>query len=256
MPVNLNYQIYGAGAPLFILHGLFGSGRNWNSIARQLSNSNQVVTVDLRNHGDSEHADSMTYTEMAEDIVRLATDLGHDSFKLVGHSMGGKTAMTAALLYPEKVGSLVIVDIAPVSYPSSHDELITALQSLPLTTLTSRNQADQMLAEQIDNPTLRQFLLQNLVRDKDGYKWRINLDAIQTNHSLLRDFPAELQGGHYAGPMLLLSGGQSDYIQSEHQPIITGFFPNTDHRIIRDANHWVHADKPDRVIEEIRAFLE
>jgi esterase len=257
MPVKLNYQAHGEGKPLLLLHGLFGSGRNWSGIARQLSGSYKVVTVDLRNHGASGHADSMAYTEMAEDIARLVTSLGQDSICILGHSMGGKTAMTLSLLNPALVERLIVVDIAPAKYLSNHDDLISAMHLLPVNKLKNRNQADVFLSQYIPEPRLRQFILQNLVRDEDaGYKWRINLKAIQDNQNRLRDFPAELKGMSFEGPALFLSGSLSDYIGTHHQDAINAYFPESTHVVIEDAKHWVHADKPDEVIKAVSRFLD
>ncbi|MGK0298486.1 MAG: esterase [Gammaproteobacteria bacterium] len=255
MSVKLNFQSYGEGKPLYILHGLFGSNRNWSGIARQIANSFQVIAIDLRNHGDSGHADSMSYIEMADDITGFMSSRGHEAISILGHSMGGKTAMVLSLLNPSLVERLIVVDIAPVRYRSNHDELISALQSLPISKLENRSQADSLLEQHISEPMLRQFLLQNLIRDDSGFKWRIHLDAIQLNHSKLRDFPTELAGNTYDNPALFISGDLSDYIQPEHQDIITGYFPEARHIIIENADHWVHADKPAEVIKAVRDFL-
>ncbi|MGY8813919.1 MAG: alpha/beta fold hydrolase [Gammaproteobacteria bacterium] len=255
MSVKLNFQSYGEGKPLYILHGLFGSNRNWTGIARQLANSFQVITIDLRNHGESEHADSMSYTDMAEDITRVMSSRGHEAISILGHSMGGKTAMVLSLLNPSLVERLIVVDISPVPYRSNHDELISALQSLPISTLENRSQADSLLEQHIPEPMLRQFLLQNLIRDENGFKWRIHLNAIQENHSKLRDFPTDLAGKTYDNPALFISGERSDYIQAEHQDIIIGYFPAATHIIIDNADHWVHADKPAEVIKAVTEFL-
>lgn len=256
MPVKLDYQSYGEGPPLYVLHGLFGSGRNWNGVARRLSESYQVITADLRNHGDSGHADSMTYAEMAEDVVGLASSLGHESIHLAGHSLGGKTAMAMTLLHPGRVKSLIVVDIAPVPYRTNHEDLIRGMLALPVTSLSSRNDADEMLSRNIQSPMLRQFLLQNLVREGDRYLWRINLEAIRDNQSNLCDFPAELAGLSYPGPALFLAGEKSDYVQADHHPEIKRLFPEAEIKIIHGAAHWIHADQPEAVIEAFREFLE
>ncbi len=255
MSVNLHYQAYGHGEPVFILHGLFGSGRNWSSISRQLANDYSVFSIDLRNHGASGHADSMNYTEMAMDIVELARQLGVENVGLIGHSMGGKTAMVASLLYPELVNKLVVIDIAPVNYPSNHDELIATMLALPVEQIENRTQADDYLASNIQEPALRQFLLQNLIKDDEKYKWRINLEAIRNNHTLLRQFPDEVRTLTCEKPTLFLSGALSDYIKPEHDEAISRYFPQHEHVLIEDANHWVHADKPKVVLEELSRFL-
>lgn len=255
MTVNIHYQSYGHGEPLFILHGLFGSGRNWSSISRQLANEYAVFTIDLRNHGTSGYADTMSYTDMAYDIVGLARQLDVENLNLIGHSMGGKTAMVASLLYPDLINKLVVIDIAPVNYPSNHDELISAMLALPVEKIENRNQADDYLATNIQDPILRQFLLQNLVKDGDQYKWRINLEAIRDNHTLLRQFPHEVESLTYEKPTLFLSGSLSDYIKPEHDETISAYFPKHELVLVDEANHWVHADKPKAVIEELSRFL-
>lgn len=255
MTVELNYQTYGEGEPVFILHGLFGSGRNWSSIARQLANTYSVITVDLRNHGTSGHATTMSYPEMAEDVIALARQLSIEKFNIVGHSMGGKTAMVMSLLYPENINKLIVIDIAPVSYPTNHEELIEAMLSLAVDKIENRNHADVLLSAEVPDPNLRQFLLQNLVKDDDRYAWRINLEAIRENHATLRQFPEEVNSLTFNGPALFLSGSLSDYVKTQHQEAIAGFFPQYKPVVVNDANHWVHADKPDIVLEELKGFL-
>jgi esterase len=255
MPVKLNYQVFGEGRPVYILHGLFGSNRNWAGIARELSTGFQVVTVDLRNHGKSDHSDSMNYSDIADDVRFLAVELDHDKINLIGHSMGGKTAMTLALLFPTMIERLIVVDIAPAQYPSNHEDLITAMQSLPLAQLNSRGEADDLLGEHITDATLRAFLLQNLVRDETGFNWRINLDALQQSQTFLRGFPEMLANKTFEGPTLFLSGDSSDYIRPEHYDVMVRLFPGSKHSIVKDARHWVHADQPAAFIRETETFL-
>jgi pimeloyl-ACP methyl ester carboxylesterase len=256
MTVKLHYQSYGEGPPLYLLHGLFGSNRNWFNITRQMTAFRRIIAVDLRNHGDSGHADSMSYPEMAADLSELAASLGHSSFDLLGHSLGGKTAMTFALLYPSMLGKLIVVEIAPVRYDSMHDELISIMQNVPVANLASRNQAGELMAEHVPDPMLRQFLLQNLVRYGTGYKWRINLEGILKNYPKLRDFPAELNDRKFNGSSLFLVGERSDYVQPEHHAIITRLFPAAGISTVENAAHWVHADQPEAVARAVRDFLE
>ena len=256
MTVKLNYQTYGEGPPLYLLHGLFGSNRNWFSIARHLADQGQIIAIDLRNHGDSEHADSMDYTEMADDVAELAATLNHTSINLLGHSMGGKTAMAMALQYPTIFKHLIVVDIAPVMYNPKHDELITGMQALPVSELASRAEASEQLARDINDPVLRQFLLQNLVKDeKAGYRWRINLEAIRRNYEKLRSFPQKLRELKFPGPSLFLTGSQSGYVLPEHHESISAYFPEAKLVTIEGAGHWVHADKPEAMAAEVRKFL-
>jgi esterase len=255
MTVKLHYQIVGEGEPLLVLHGLFGSHRNWFSITRQLAVNRQVIALDLRNHGASGHADSMSYPEMAEDLHQLVSALGHEQIDLMGHSMGGKTAMAFALLYPEQVGKLIVVDIAPVNYQLNHDEIIAALRTVPVASLGNRAEADSLLATHIPEPGLRQYLLQNLIKDDTGFRWRLNLDAIHFNHPLLRSFPEKLAGSRWEGSSLFLSGSESDFVLPEYTADIQRYFPSAQQHIIEGANHWVHADKPAEVVSVVSAFL-
>jgi len=256
MAIRLNYQLYGEGEPLYLLHGLFGSNRNWLTIARQLTGAAQIVAVDLRNHGDSEHTDSMRYTEMADDVTALASSLGHKSINVLGHSMGGKVAMAMALQDPGLINRLIIVDIAPVVYNPKHDDLIAIMQALPVDRLGNRAEASELMARDIQDPVLRQFLLQNLVKDdKTGYRWRVNLNAIRNNYDNVRSFPTELQHLQFLGPSLFIAGSRSEYVQPQHYQNITGMFPQAKIVTIEDAGHWVHADKPETVTAEIRTFL-
>ncbi len=255
MNVQLNYQVTGDGPPLMVLHGLFGSGRNWSSIARQLAKDHMVITVDLRNHGASDHAHTMSYPEMANDILALAKDLGHERFNIIGHSLGGKTAMVTALLYPDVIDKLIVIDIAPVTYSHIHNEIIDAMLGLNTVEIQSRSHADELLSDAIPEMVLRQFLLQNLIKENDRYSWRINLDSIQRNHAELRKFPDEVKSLSFNKPVLFISGELSDYVRPEHVESIARYFPQHEHVVIHDANHWVHADKPDKVIEIISKFM-
>ncbi len=255
MAQKLHYRTFGEGPPLYILHGLFGSGRNWTGIARQLSGAFEVSLVDLRNHGDSDHAGSMNYMDMAEDVARLIGKRHQSSVHLLGHSMGGKTAMALALASPALLDRLIIADIAPVQYPSEHGNIIKAMKSLPVNGFSDRQQADALLAGSMPDQVLRQFLLQNLVSRNNGYAWRINLDAIEKNLPGLCDFPAQLHGRSFAGPSRFLAGGNSDYIQAKHRPIISAFFPAAEIRVIDGAGHWLHADRPDDTLQQIGDFL-
>lgn len=256
MPVKLNYQTYGEGEPLYLLHGLFGSNRNWLSVARQLGTTEKIIAVDLRNHGESGHADSMDYTEMAGDIAALAQSLGHNRINLLGHSLGGKTGMAVALEYPQLLDKLIVADIAPVVYNPEHDKYVTAMQKLPVAELTSRTEASDLLASDIDDPNLRQFLLQNLIKDPaTGYRWRLNLEGILRNYEKLRSFPAELQQRQFRGPSLFLAGARSSYVLPEYHAAIKKLFPGAEIVTIEGAGHWLHADKPEAVTGEVRKFL-
>ena len=241
---------------ILILHGLFGSKRNWQSIARQLSEHFRVFTLDLRNHGESKHTDAMRYEYMADDVLQFITDHTLEEISVVGHSMGGKVAMQMALQYPEIIKRLVIIDIAPVKYQHSFNDLIDSLKSLPLEQISSRHEADKYLRSTVQPESLRHFLLQNLKSSEDGFQWRINLDAIQANIDSLMDFPADHKHMQYQNPVLFLKGEKSDYINHQYERQIFKIFPNALFITIAGAGHWLHAENPDFVVREIGKFIK
>lgn len=255
MAIKLHYQIYGEGDPIIIMHGLFGSNRNWTSIAKQLADNYKVITVDLRNHGDSDHAPDMSFIEMADDIVTLIDECGLQKATLIGHSMGGKVAMAFGLLHQACLDQLIVLDIAPFDYGSRFEHLIDAMLGLDLDTLSSRKQADEYLAQGIPETFLRQSLLQNLSRNADKFYWRIQLQAIRDNLSILGAFPDLQAEATYNESVLFLRGGDSNYIQTEHHPIIKGLFPAAEIDTVESAGHWLHIDQPDAVLTRIRSFL-
>jgi esterase len=246
---------YGAGPPLAILHGLFGSGRNWTSIAKRLGAHNRVIALDLRNHGASPWAETMAYAEMAEDVRASLSALGQRRFALLGHSMGGKVAMLAALRAPEVIERLVIADIAPVAYQPQHLRLVAALRALDLAGVRRRAEADARLEEAVPDPAERAFLLQNLVFDGGAARWRINLDAIEREMPVLVGFPPIPPGMIYAGPALFIGGGRSDYLRSEDEPEIRRLFPRARIARIPEAGHWLHAETPRAFLELVEGFL-
>jgi pimeloyl-ACP methyl ester carboxylesterase len=253
MPVELSYSEYGNGSPVIILHGLFGSGRNWQGIARRLGQRHRVLTPDLRNHGASPHASSMQYAELAADLCRLLDRLSLQQAAWIGHSLGGKVAMAAALLHPERVARIAVLDIAPVQYPRQFDAIFDALEQLPLASIRNRNDADRHLAQQITDRGLRQFLLQNLAREGNRWRWRLNLPVLRTVRDVLRGFP-DLDAA-YHGPALFLHGALSDYVRSEHQASIRRHFPAASIEAVPDAAHWLHVDQPAAVLDQITVFL-
>ncbi len=252
--MRLHYRKSGRGDPLLILHGVFGSSSNWNAIARRLAGQFQLFTLDLRNHGRSPHTDTMTYAEMAQDILDFMAQQGLESANIVGHSMGGKVAMTLALLHPASVRRLVVLDIAPVRYPDRFGVLLTALNQLDLAAVKKRADADKQLARQIPAPEVRAFLLQNLEKTPGGYRWRINLPVITRAMPAISDFP-ELAGRTFEGETRFVRGGDSDYIQDRHLPEIQRRFPAARMVTLDHASHWLHHEQPGRVTEIIREFL-
>lgn len=253
--VELAHERLGHGPALVFLHGLFGSGRNWRSFARQLADRFTCLLVDLRGHGASPHAPPYDYATFAADVVHLLEREGIARAHLLGHSMGGKTAMTLALTRPQLVERLVVVDIAPVPYAHDHRGLIRALLSLDLSAVRSRRDADVALAPAVPDPQLRAFLLQNLAIDDRGARWRIDLPGLERAMPALVDFPRELYGRRFEGPTLFVRGGRSDYVRDEHLPVIRRLFPAARVETVPAAGHWPHAERPRELLELVRAFL-
>ena len=254
-PLDLHAVRVGEGRPVVVAHGLFGSGRNWSAIARRLSAGRAVHTLDMRNHGASPWADEMTYRAMAEDLLRYIAAQGLARPTLIGHSMGGKAAMAAALLAPDRVGRLVAVDIAPVRCRHGFTALAETLAGLDLDGVSRRGDADARLADAVPDAALRAFLLQNLVLRDGRYVWRLNLAAIAGARDALQDFPDFPASAAFAGPMLAVAGGASDYIRPDHAPAFARYFPNAEIHRIPGAGHWVHAESPDAFLALVEAFL-
>jgi pimeloyl-ACP methyl ester carboxylesterase len=260
MTVRLTATEYGAtgeadAPPLAILHGLFGSGRNWASIAQRFAAHRPVIAFDLRNHGASAWAGGMNYGEMAEDVLAMLDERGYRRSALLGHSMGGKVAMMAALRDPDMVERLVVVDIAPVAYPPHHLALVRAMRALDLGAIARRSEADQVLAPAIPDAAERGFLLQNLVFEDGQPRWRLNLEAIERKMPDLVGFPAVPDNAVYRGPTLFVGGARSDYLPPEHEPAIRRLFPNARIARIEGAGHWVHAEQPAAFVEIVEPFL-
>ena len=255
MTLNLNFEDFGNGDPLLILHGLFGSRRNWLTLARRLAADARVIAVDLRNHGDSPHADNMDYPHMAADIHRLLDRLGIDQAAVVGHSMGGKVAMVFALLYPQRTSHLMAIDIAPTRYHSEFDGLIAAMLALPVQQLRSRQHADELLAASVSETGLRQFLLHNLVRADKGFRWRVNLAAIRNAMEDICGFPDCVTTSQYRGRTRFVAGERSDYLQARHEETVRALFPGAELHVVPDSGHWVHADQPQAVIDLIQGLM-
>ncbi len=254
--MQLNYKHFGEGRPLIILHGLFGSARNWQGIARTLADTHLVITPDLRNHGQSPHIEGMSYPEMAADICNLIEQLKLNEPIVLGHSMGGKVAMTMALMNPDALAGLIVADIAPVTYDHDFKNLITAMHNLSLTGIQTRAEAESILSEQLESTNLIRFIMQNLVRTDEGFQWRINLRQITSSLPELGQFPSELKNHSTRLPALFVGGAQSSYIRSMHNPKIFHHFPAAEIKMIEDAGHWLHADKPNDFIEHVQSFIQ
>jgi pimeloyl-ACP methyl ester carboxylesterase len=251
--MQLNFKKSGAGPPLVILHGLFGSLDNWFSIAKELVDHYTLYLVDQRNHGDSPHSTDWNYGFMVEDLRELLDAEGLDSVYLMGHSMGGKTVMNFAVTYPERVRKLIVGDIAPRHYPIHHQRILEGLNALNLQTLQSRKEADELLAAYIPEAGIRQFLLKSLGRGAEGFVWKINLPVITANIENVGE--ALEEDSTYEGPCLFLGGANSNYILPSDLPDIYAHFPNYEWVSIPDAGHWLHAEQPEAVVKAIRRFL-
>ncbi|MFO8142387.1 MAG: alpha/beta fold hydrolase [Marinobacter sp.] len=262
MTVELNNRISGEGDPLILLHGLFGSLENLGGVARRLEDQWQIHALDLRNHGGSPHTDAMDYPAMAADVIAYMDAQGVERAAILGHSMGGKVAMQLALSYPERVKTLIVADIAPVTYQARHDAVLDGMKSLDLKGVTTRQEADKRLAEFVDIPGVRQFLLKNLERipadqltDPDQtFRWRLNLPVIEACYQNLAAAPEG--DGPYEGRVLFIKGADSAYIQEKHQSTIRQLFPAAELKIIEGTGHWLHAEKADTFAMLCRNFLE
>ena len=253
--VDLAAQRLGDGPPLVVLHGLFGSGRNWGGHARALSERRAVHLLDLRNHGESPWHDEVGYAVMAADVAAYMDAQGIERAEILGHSMGGKTAMMLALAEPERVTALMVVDIAPVAYGHSHEGHAEAMQALDLSSLTRRSDADAALAAAVPDPGERAFLLQNLVARDGAYRWRANLDALRSGMAQLVGWPEPEPGAGYDGPTFFLAGADSNYVLPEHRSEILRLFPAAEIDHIDEAGHWVHAQQPQAFLEAALGFL-
>ena len=255
MSVPLYAVEYGAGPALAILHGLFGSGRNWASVAQRLAAQHRVIAFDLRNHGASPWTNTMTYGEMADDVRASLHSRGYSRYALMGHSMGGKAAMIAALAHGNEVERLVIVDIAPVTYPARHLSYVEAMRQLDLAGINRRSEADTRLAAAIPDAAERAFLVQNLIIENGEARWRLNLGAIEREMPDLIGFPEIPAGRRYDGPTLFVGGGRSDYLRPEHEPQIRMLFPRAEIKRVDNAAHWVHAEQPAAFLSIVVPFL-
>jgi len=255
MPITLAFEATGHGEPLLILHGLFGSGGNWRGVARELATHNRVYCVDLRNHGASPWADSMGYLEMADDVKRLIDREGLRRPAVIGHSMGGKTAMALALMYPESIGALVAVDIAPVSYADRLSPYVEAMRSIGTFAVASRAEAQRRLAATISDAGIAAFLMTNLVARNEHFDWRLNLTTIGASMSVLCDFPSQLAGLRFKRAMTAIVGGRSDYVKPPDKSLFEPLFSKVVVDEIVDAGHWLHAEQPTQFLAAARRAL-
>lgn len=251
-----------AGPRICFLHGLFGQGKNWTTIAKALADSARVLLVDLPDHGRSAWTASFGYLQMAADVADLLRRAGGGApYVLVGHSMGGKVAMMLALQHPELVDRLCVVDVSPVDYAGLHDfgRYVDGMRALDLDRLPDRASADHELKPYVESSTIRSFLLQNLRRhlsgDGSGWQWQMNLRLLGDNLAKIGAWPVAAQPhGQYAGPVIWVAGEHSRYVRPDFAPVMRALFPRTQLVTIKGAGHWVHADRPDVFVATIRRF--
>jgi esterase len=242
-----------AHPPLLIVHGLFGSGRNWGVIARNLATTRRVLVIDMRNHGHSPRASTHSYPDMAADLAEVIESEGAP-MDVLGHSMGGKAVMQLALTRPDLLRKIVVADIAPVAYSHDQTDNITAMRSMDLTNLTSRGEADRRLSLTVPDPALRAFFLQSLDLRATPPAWRLNLDVLESEMPKIVGWPGTI--GSFTGPTLFLTGELSHYVLPEYRETIRGYFPKARFAKLPDAGHWLHADRPREFEETVDVFLD
>jgi len=250
--MKLNYKRQGEGRPFIILHGLFGSLDNWQTHAKKIGEYYEVILVDERNHGHSAHTNDHSYDLMAEDLRELMDDLEIDNAIVMGHSMGGKTAMRFAQLYPNRVNKLIVVDMGVKEYPMHHDVILEGLCSLDFDKITSRGEADEHLSKYVANFAVRQFLLKNLYWvEKGKLAFRMNLPVLKNQmEEILKPLPEK----EVFVLTRFIKGELSNYILDEDIPQLEEYFPDSDVVSVAGAGHWVHSEKPDEFIEAVLEF--
>lgn len=252
--MNLFYRKVGEGKPLIILHGLFGSSDNWLTHARVLGEKHTVYLVDQRNHGASPHDDEFTYEMMVQDLLQFIKQ--HDLIRpdILGHSMGGKVAMLFAAKYPDQINKLIVVDIAPKFYPVHHNVILEGLTAIPVQSIGNRQEADEILANYVAIPPVRQFLLKNLKRVKDGFEWKMNLGIIYEHIANVGNGLEDDET--FDHETLFIRGSESDYIVDSDIPDLNAHFPKNDLVTIHGASHWVHVEEPEQLLNAVRIFLD
>jgi pimeloyl-ACP methyl ester carboxylesterase len=266
--VKLFYRESGKGETLIILHGLYGSSDNWVSISKELEPFFRVINVDQRNHGQSPHSSEHSYSVLANDLLELFNDLNLEKAILLGHSMGGKTAMQFTFDHPERVSSLIVVDISPWSHigkneystriVEDHRNIIDGLLSIPIDKITSRNQANAILSEWVKAEYIRQFLLKNLKREHDGsFTWKLNLPIISSNIvNLMSGIEIKSHDFICKTKTLFIRGELSNYIPTAREEDIKKIFVNSKIVTIEKSGHWVHAEKPKEFLAAVITFLK
>ena len=255
--MKLFFREFGNGQPAIILHGLFGQSDNWVSVGRRIADQFHVYIPDQRNHGQSPHTSIQSFPAMADDLAEFLEDHAIENPILIGHSMGGKVAMTYALENPGNVHKLVIIDISPRKYPEriAHTEVISQMLSIDIESITTRTEVDKILRTHITDTRTRMFIMKNLYYKLHGkLAWRLNLEAI--NQSMDYLFDAIKSESQYLGPTLFIRGGKSDYVPDADILLIKSLFPQAIIKTISGASHWVHADTPEELCFLLSSFLE
>lgn len=251
--MKLHYRTLGSGQPFVILHGLFGSSDNWQTHAKKIAEYYQVILVDARNHGHSEWTNEFSYELMAADLFELCQDLNLSKMILMGHSMGGKTAMVFAQQHPELLEKLIVVDMGIKQYPMHHEQIIAGLKSIDLSAKISRSDAENSLMNYVDSPGVRQFLLKNLYwKDKEQLAWRMNIPVLESEMpEILKALNSEPE---VMVPTLFLRGELSNYILDEDWDEIEAIFPDSTLVSVPNAGHWVHAEAPKEFLDAVLSF--
>ena len=255
--MKLFYREFGVGQPAIILHGLFGQSDNWVTVGRRIADQFHVFIPDLRNHGQSPHTPLHSFPAMTDDLAEFIEEHQIENPVLIGHSMGGKAAMTYALENPGKVKKLAIIDISPRKYPErlTHTQVISQMMSIDLEKVTTRGEVEKILDTKISDSRVRMFIMKNLYYKLHGkLAWRLNLEAINQSMDLL--FDGIRSESQYKGPALFVRGGNSDYVLDEDIPLIKSMFPEAVIKTISGASHWVHADAPEELCLLLSTFLE
>ena len=249
----LNYIHYPSDksnkSPLLIIHGLYGSARNWGIICKRMSDEREIFAIDQRNHGDSKWCETHNYFDMAEDIHEFLEHFG--SMAILGHSMGGKAAMVLSIKAPQLVEKLIVADIAPVSYSHDNTQYVRAMKNVQLNNIATRGDALMQLAETVPEPELRNFFAQSL--DLKNKRWKLNLDVLEREMEKIVSFPH--LSGQYDKASLFVSGELSKYVQIKDRPVIKKLFPKANFSTIENAGHWLHAEKPREFEVIVRTFL-
>ena len=253
--MKLNYKEYGHGEPVLILHGLLGMLDNWHSFAKKLAEDYWVITIDQRNHGKSTHTDDFNYKLLAEDLHNFMEEMHIPRCHLIGHSMGGKTIMQFLNDYPHNVDKCIVVDIAPKKYKGGHEKIFNSLLDIDIAAVEDRQEVQDKLMTAIDDLPIVLFLMKNLSRNPEGgYRWKANIKSLWDNY---QDIIKELEfDTEIDKEVLFIKGSESEYINDEGKTAIDNWFPSANLITIENAGHWVHADKPDLLLQSVRQYLE